>query len=324
MCPSPSQGSSLNREAEGARCKASLQAFTQGLAARLEIPQHQAERLHQYDRSRTDGNVYLHFPFCFSDVFPNVLLDHFRTLSFSGTLWMSYMRAQDDAIDRPRTADPTALFLRDAYLRESLHLLYKLFPCNSKFWSFYSSYFDEYARSVLHEQGKNLYMDVSNDESFHSIAKGKAAMAKYPVAALAVLSRGEDKLPLLTDSLDCFHVGYQYWDDLVDWKEDSENSKRSLLLARALARIPPEKRSEEPDKLRAQVGRVVYYSGLAQQQLDDAFKWFERASELSLMAGGVIWANHVKTLQQQTVTLAKDLRSMISAKTSGSDTALSA
>jgi hypothetical protein len=323
MCPSLLQESSLNREAEGARCKASLQAFTHSLAARFGVPQNHAERLHQYDRSRRDGNVYLHFPFCFSDVFPNLPLDNLRTLSFSGTLWMSYMRAQDDAIDRPGTADPTVLFLRDAYLRESLHLLYKLFPCDSKFWRFYSAYFDEYASSVLHEQDKNLYLDVTDDTSFHSIAKGKAAMAKYPVAALAVLSGQEDKLPLLTESLDCFHVGYQYWDDLVDWKEDFETSKYSPLLARAIASIPPEKRSEQSDKLRAQVGRVVYYSGLAQQQLDEAFKWFERASELSLMAGGVIWANHVNTLQQQTVALANDLRSM-SAKTSGNKTASSA
>jgi hypothetical protein len=232
------------------------------------------------------------------------------------------MRAQDDAVDRPGAADPGILFLRDAYLRESLHLLYKLFPCESTFWSFYSTYFDEYARSVLHEQDKNLYMD-GTDANFHSIAKGKAAMAKYPVAALAVLSGQEDKLPLLAESLDCFHVGYQYWDDLVDWREDFETPKHSLLLARAVATIPPEKRSEQPEEFRAQVGRVVYYSGLAQQQLGEAFKWFEQASDLSLKVGGVMWANHVKTLQRQTVALANDLRS-ISAKTSGSEIASSA
>jgi hypothetical protein len=321
---SPSQDSSSNLEAEGTSCKASLLAFTQSLVTRLGVPQQQAEGLFQYDASRKVENVYLYFPFCFAEVFPTVPIDDLRTLSLSGTFWMSYMRAQDDAIDRPGSADPCFLFLRDAYLRESLHLLYKLLPCDSKFWGFYSTYFDEYAGSVLHERAKNLYTDATDEASFQRVAKGKAAMAKYPVAALAVLSGREDKLPLLAESLDCFHVGYQYWDDLVDWKEDFQSSKYSLLLAKAIARIPAEKRSEQPDKLQAQVGRVVYYSGLAQQQLDEAFRWFEQASELSLNNGSVIWANHVKTLQQQTVVLAHDLRSIIKAKTSGSDVASSA
>lgn len=318
------QGPLLNLEAEGACCKASLQAFTQSLVARLGLPQQLAEVLYRYDASRRDGNVYLHFPFCFADVFPNVPTDDLRTLSLSGVLWMSYMRAQDDAIDRPGTADPSLLFLRDAYMRESLHLLYKLLNWDSRFWSLYSTYFDEYARSVLDEQDKNLYMNVTEEASFHSIAKGKAAMAKYPVAALAILSGREDKLPLLAESLDCFHVGYQYWDDLVDWKEDFAAQKYSPLLARAIALIPAEKRSEQHERLRTQVGRVIYYSGLAQPQLHEAFKWFERASDLSLSAGSVIWANHVRTLQQQTVALSNDLRSIVTANTSGRDVASSA
>ena len=56
-------------------------------------------------------------------------------------------------------------------------------------------------------------------------------MAKYPVAALAILSGRDEKMPLLTQSLDCFYVGYQYWDDLIDWKQDVANSRYSLLLA---------------------------------------------------------------------------------------------
>ena len=306
----------LNLEAEGERCKASLEAFTQSLIKRLSVPKNQAERLYSYDRSRKAGNVYLYFPFCFADVFPNAAIDDLRTLSLSATLWMSQMRARDDALDRPGTADPCVLFLRDAYLRESLHLLYRFIPSDCKFWSLYSTYFDEYARAVLQEQDENLYADATDDATFHRIAKGKAAMAKYPVAALAVLSGPEDKLPLLAEALDCFHVGYQYWDDLIDWKEDLETSKYSLVLARAIGRIPLEKRSEQRDKLRAQVGRLIYYSGLAQQQLDEAFKWFERAYELSLTAGSIIWAEHVKGLQQQTVALANDLRSITSAKVS--------
>lgn len=311
MSPPPAE--SLNLQEEGARCKASLEAFTDRLTAKLVVSELEAERLRKYDNSRKDGNVYLHFPFCFREAFTTVGLDDIRTIALSGILWMSYMRTQDDTIDKAETADPNLLFLRDLYLRESLHLLYRIFPYNSRFWNFYSTYFDEYARAVLREKRNHssIESDYIEDE-FHSIAKGKAAMAKYPVAAQAVLTGQDedDTLLLLTESLDCFHVGYQYWDDLVDWKEDLANSKYSLLLARALQHIAPEQRMVPPDQLRERIGRVVYYSGLAEEQLDRSFKWLERAYELSLTAGCTVWAAHVKKLQKQTEVLAGDLRSL--------------
>jgi hypothetical protein len=315
MVPPPAD--SLDLPKEGARSKALLKAFTERLIARLGVSPDKAERLRQYDSSRSHGNVYLHFPFCFREAFPTVALENVRTIALSGILWMSYMRAQDDAIDKPGTVDPTLLFLRDLYLRESLHLLYGILPYNSRFWTFYSTYFDEYARAVLSEKENHSSMDSHYDDAeFREIAKGKAAMAKYPVAALAALGGEDQKMPLLTESLDCFHVGYQYWDDLVDWKEDLENSKYSLLLVRALENITPEKRTVPPEQLRETIGRVIYYSGLAEEQLGQSFKWLERAWELSLAAGCTIWGAHVKTLQKQTVVLRTDLRSIMSAQRS--------
>src|SRR5260221_547867 len=140
-----------------------------------------------------------------------------RTIALSGVLWMSYMRAQDDAVDRDRASGPIFLFLRDLYLRESVRLLYTIFAPESKFWELYSIYFDEYAHAVLCESRQHSSTgERYDDERFHVIARGKAAMAKYPVAALATLSGHDENRPLLVESLDCFHVGYQYWDDLVD------------------------------------------------------------------------------------------------------------
>jgi hypothetical protein len=316
MLPPPA-GLSLTLTEEGALCKASLKAFTERLIARLEVPQREAELLRKYDSSRIDGNVYLHFPFCFREAFTTVAIEDLRTIALSGALWMSYMRAQDDTIDKPEAVDPILLFLRDLYLRESIHLLYEIFPGDSAFWSSYSKYFDEYARSVLCEKENHSSVESRyNADEFHRLAKGKAAMAKYPVAALAVLSGEEEKMLLLTESLDWFHVGYQYWDDLIDWKEDLANSRYSLLLARALDHLTPQMRAAPPGQLREKIGPVVYYSGLAEEQLGQAFKCFERACELALAAGCTVWAAHVKTLQKQTVVLAADLRALMSTQTS--------
>ena len=324
MLPLPPAESSSNLWEEGALCRASLQAFTERLITSLGVSQRDAERLRKYDSSRKEGNVYLHFPFCFREAFPTVALDDLRTIALSGILWMSYMRAQDDTIDKAgETLNPGFLFLRDLYLRRSLHLLYKIFPHNSRFWDFYSTFFDEYARSVLCEKANHSSIESSyGDREFHGVAKGKAAMAKYPVAAQAVLSGQDEKMLLLTESLDCFHVGYQYWDDLVDWKEDLANSKYSLLLTKALEHVAPDRRTGT-DQLRERIGRVVYYSGLAEEHLDQSFKWMERAYELSITAGCTVWAAHVKSAQKQTVALAADLRSIMLAQAARSHKARS-
>src|SRR5437016_3646044 len=98
MFPPPAD-STMTLQEEGARCRASLQAFTERLIVKLGVSPGEAERLRKYDASRKGGNVYLHFPFCFSEVFTTVALEDLRTLALSGILWMSYMRAQDDTID---------------------------------------------------------------------------------------------------------------------------------------------------------------------------------------------------------------------------------
>jgi hypothetical protein len=307
-------------EEESARCKASLEAFTEGLIVKLALSQHEAGKLRRYDHSRIDGNMYLHFPFCFVEAFAGVVLKDVRTIALSAILWMSYMRAQDDTVDKQGAADPTFLFLRDLYLRESFRLLGKLFAHDSPFWESYSTYFYEYARAVLREARDHASVESHYDEDeFFVIAKGKAAMAKYPVAALAVLSARNEKVALLTESLDYFHVGYQYWDDLVDWKEDLTAAKYSLLLARALARVAPEERNGPPSQLRERIGYVLYYSGLAEEHLDRSDKCLERATELSLAAGCTVWAGYVKKLQQQTVALADDLRSIMARRANRSD-----
>jgi hypothetical protein len=135
-------------------------------------------------------------------------------------------------------------------------------------------------------------------------------MAKYPLAALAELSGHYENLALLTESLDCFHVGYQYWDDVVDWKEDFASSKYSLLLTRAFERI--ENREGSPDELRERIGHAVYYLGLAEANLQQSGRWLQRACDLSTEAGCLVWANYVKKLQRQTAVLAADMRSIMS------------
>ena len=315
--PLSSPAAGIDLREEGARCKASLEQFTEGLIENLALSPSEAEQLCSYDHSRRNGNMYLHFPFCFLEAFSDVALEQVRTIALSGVLWMTYMRAQDDAIDKNRSVEPALLFVRDLYLRESLRLLYAIFPTDSKFWHAYSTYFNQYAIAVLSEMRNHSSAESDyGEEEFCTISKGKAAMAKYPVAALGELSEKSGSLTLLLESLDCFHIGYQYWDDVVDWKEDLMCSKFSLLLSRAIREVTVEELNGSPAKLRERVGNIVYYSRLAEANLEESHRWLQRAFELATEAGCSVWANYVSKLQNQTAVLANDLRTIMRSQTS--------
>jgi hypothetical protein len=64
----------LSLREEGSRCKASLQAFTENLIAKLGVSQPEAEKLRQC------GNMYLHFPFCFLEAFAGIAVEDVRTM----------------------------------------------------------------------------------------------------------------------------------------------------------------------------------------------------------------------------------------------------
>lgn len=311
-------GPRADLEEEGRRCKTSLQAFTEDLIGRLGLSPGAAAMLRARDHAIKDDNMYLHFPFCFREAFPGVRVEDLSRLALSGILWMSYMRAQDDVLDKRAGVDPTLLVVRDLYWRESLRLLARIFIPDSAFWNYYARYGDDYAKAVLHETERHTSVDSAYGETeFWSLAQGKAAMAKYPVAAMAVLSGDYRTLSDLERSLDCFHIGYQYWDDLVDWKEDLANSQYSFLLARAFERMLPEERRGADEKVREGIGRIIYYSGLADEHLACAKDWLERAYECSQRAGCPVWAGYVKRHQRQTKALANDLHKIISKRHPG-------
>src|ERR1700720_922674 len=74
----------VNLRDESARCKASLEAFTENLIVKLGVSQNEAANLRKYDRSRRDGNMYLHFPYCFLEAFGGIALEQVRTIALSG------------------------------------------------------------------------------------------------------------------------------------------------------------------------------------------------------------------------------------------------
>jgi hypothetical protein len=113
------------------------------------------------------------------------------------------------------------------------------------------------------------------------------------------------------ESVDEFHVGYQFWDDLVDWKEDLISNNFSFLLSTAIEKLPAERRRLAVSDLPELIGPVLYRSGLADDHLGRALKCFERSHDLAIAAGANWWAAHVMVMTNQVARLAADLKSIM-------------
>ena len=297
-------------QGESIQCKVKLQTFTADLMESLRVSSNDMTKLVEADRSRKDRNVYFHLPFCFAQAFP-VGLDALRQLSYAGVLWISYARFQDDVIDGSAQASATYMLLKDLYLIESLRQMHGVLGSESTYWSYFDKYHSQFVEAILQEKYREADRTLPySDETFRTIATGKAAMAKCAVAALGVLGAREAAIGPLAESLDAYHIAYQRYDDVVDWKADLSAGARTQLLDAIEGALTPQERALAPDDRIRPMARALHYKGIADGYLSEAIRWCERASWLAAKEGCRTWVGNVQRLQTVISALQGDLRTL--------------
>lgn len=224
-------------------------------------------------------NFYIYYPFLFWEEFPQVPLGKVEALAVSWREFLNFILDMDEVFDRQSSVDPKLILRGTLFLKESLRLLYSIFPQSSPFWRYFEKYFKEFAQSVLLEHSKHFgVITPYSTEEMQSIAKGKAAMSKCVTAALSVLSKNEEKIEALSISQDYFNIAFQLYDDLKDWKEDYDNQRYSYLLTRVIQKYNADKKHKRSNLPNSEIiGRCVYFSGSAENQLREAENFLDKA-----------------------------------------------
>lgn len=241
---------------------------------------HDIENISTYRNVERVG-LYTYYPYLFYDEFQSVSIETFRKIAISGLLCLKSILINDELIDSNDLIDPINLLHSNFLYRKCLNILSSLFISSSDFWCFFSKYNIEFTNAVLVERAKHFGMVSPFPFSeFEVIAKGKAAMAKYVTAALAVLSNKSQKIEKLEISQDYFNIGFQLYDDLKDWKKDYQNRNYSYLLTTIVYenQLTEEIKSYNPHNLET-IGKMIYLSKAADDQLNRAIYSFHKAIE---------------------------------------------
>ena len=223
-------------------------------------------------------NFYYYYPFLFWEAFPGVTCQDAKTIAISGRLYLDHICTLDAFIDdfNPRNGH---LPLLSALLHErALILIASLFPSSSEFWQHLWRFHQEFAGAVLVEKRSHFgRVQAYEDNEFFRLAKGKSALSKAAIAALAVLNGTPEKMSDLCASQDYFNAALQMFDDIKDWKIDFKKQRFSYLITRGVIEAGLTDVADGSSAVIDRLGRHLYYSGTMEAAIDLASEWSELA-----------------------------------------------
>jgi hypothetical protein len=248
-------------------------------------------------------------PGLFLDVFPSLTLEAVRPLMVAEKLLGTALVMSDWITDRTNEgflATKYGLSIQAMEL-EAYHVLYSLFPPNSKFWERFRSYYCEYMNACITEQkfaSGELPFSKYTEALGIEITANKSAPIKANIAGLVELAKDESLFEPLTAAIKEYLIARQIWDDIQDWKEDLKSGVPSLLLSRVVEEWPI-KYDENSIKI---LTRKIYYGGHLNYVILIACQSLERAKELTKDISQLAWRSvAVEALEKHFQSLSQDI-----------------
>jgi len=265
----------------------------------------------QEGANKTSGRSPLHayYPLLFSTAFPEVHKDLVRKLCWMERIYTEHLLAYDRILDQTERFDPLMLFMAHLKQMHGLRDLYVFFAHSHPFWSTFQECYLHAWKAILQERLHHFHRILPYDVSeFEYIATGKTALCKVFSLALAFLSGRVTLDGIVSSSLDGHHMGLILLDDLEDWKEDYVRGHFTFPLTRLIlendlresvlnGRKPPVEA----------VGRILYRTGIADEQVRQAEVCFQRAVECAHGVELPLWIEFNREYIQRCRSMRKEL-----------------
>lgn len=214
-------------------------------------------------------------PFVLYDAFP-VRPDKLRTLAYALTVGGLYAMAEDKLIDSQTGPGLSHNLLVPSLYGEFIRALHQLFPANSDFWSYHDRFFREYQMAELTDDRRTGRSGRIPARSYYHVARNKSAPMKLALCGMAILSGRRNRIAKLFKSFDCWILGYQIFDDIVDWREDYL-SRRQTLVGIRIRQLTKSAGAGAKQPRISDVAALIHSSGLVESMLDESGRWFSMA-----------------------------------------------
>lgn len=205
-------------------------------------------------------SVMADLPYHFRDAFP-VGAERLRDIAYCSLVGTLYALAIDKIVDGETEATAAHHFLVSLLYGELQRALLAAVGTDLRFWTRYDAYVRVYHAAET-GPGPNSGDSAFDADDYRARAQARSAPVKFIVVALACAADRTALIDSYCESIDRFLVGFQLYDDALDWREDL-----------AAGRLTP---ATAP--LHGDAG-VAYASDVLERVLDESCAWFEAAAE---------------------------------------------
>lgn len=224
------------------------------------------------------ANLYDAYPFLFAPLFPNLGMEPLRQLAVSMHFYRVACLTSDAAFDLQEQDRWLHLWVPYVY-GEAIRHLTVLFPADHPYWAWFRRFHLEWLDAQRQEVALAelpLAERLSFDR-FAVIAKGKSALAKNPAVAVTLMGGDVALAPRLMESHDLLAIGFQLYDDLVDWREDARAGRTSYVINRILAGAGLDLKGAPAEQQVEAMGQYLGESGLHRELLDLSLDYLDRS-----------------------------------------------
>jgi len=257
-------------------------------------------------------SFHSYFVLLFRTAVPGVPLEQVRRLCYLDRIYTEYLPSYDRIIDQSDWFNPLQLFLAHLKQFNGLRGLYHFFPPGHPFWSTFRQCYLDTWKAVIKERLHHSHRIYSYPLSeFKMISKGKLALYKVFTLALAHLSENMELVDTLSRSLDQYHLGIYFLDDLQDWRDDFASCNFTYPLTRLILENGLEEAVLRGEKLPLwKIGMLLYRTGIAAEQIQHAEKCFKKATELVKGYDLSLWAHINQKCILQCRFMYKDIKTL--------------
>lgn len=166
----------------------------------------------------------------------------YKSFSLGNLFGTALILLQDKLIDEQETGNTSAgeiILSSNIMYYKWIKEYQRVFISSHLFWVLFEKYLEEFTRATIWEKNKhwNKINEFKNDDLIH--IGQKYSLLKISAAGICLYGKKNDWINVYSELINYYHIGFQLYDDLIDWKDDLNKKNYTYFLTKIHAMEVP-------------------------------------------------------------------------------------
>jgi len=264
-----------------------------------------------FERAKNRGSgpcITFYTPFWYADVFGERDRETIKQIAMGSFYLYHFVTLKDDVLDQQGINANEYLLLSDVVLEKSLEI-YSQFASRRKLTFHFNKLMHQWNHAEAYLNRHQGRMVPYEAEDFQMMGEKAAALKLCLPAFNGIRQQREPHFSGYIDkAVDAAVIGFQFMDDLLDWREDLENDFYTYPLWIALSSRQEEVRGDHRD-IQYGVSEELYLSGIAEHILEKSNEYLALSKDLFTDLHGKYWASFLDSTMRQNSALLEAMQS---------------